>query len=66
MSLTAAQKIMDLIKKEIRPLDVIKKENFDNVVRYMMATGGSTNSVLHIPAIARQAGLILRRSSLIR
>lgn len=56
MGLTAARKIVDLVKKEIRPLDIIKQENFENVVRYMMATGGSTNSILHIPAMARQAG----------
>lgn len=56
MGLVAAQKIAELVKKEIRPLDIIKRANFENVVRYMMATGGSTNSILHIPAIARQAG----------
>jgi dihydroxy-acid dehydratase len=56
MGLTAARRIVELVKKEIRPLDVIKLENFLNVVRYVMATGGSTNSILHIPAIARQAG----------
>ena len=56
MAVEAAKKIMELVKEEIRPLDVIKYENFENVVRYMMATGGSTNSILHIPAIARQAG----------
>jgi len=57
MARTAARKIVELVKKEIRPLDVVKRENFENVVRYMMATGGSTNSVLHIPAMARQAGI---------
>ncbi len=36
---------------------MINRSNFENVVRYMMATGGSTNSILHIPAIARQAGI---------
>lgn len=56
MAEDAAKKIMELVKEEIRPLDVIKEENFENVVRYMMATGGSTNSILHIPAISRQAG----------
>ncbi|MDI3480412.1 MAG: dihydroxy-acid dehydratase [Tepidanaerobacteraceae bacterium] len=56
MGLLAARKIVELVKKEIRPLDVIKWENFENVVRYMMATGGSTNSILHIPAMAKQAG----------
>ncbi len=57
MACVAARKIVELVEKEIRPQDVIKKENFENVVRYMMATGGSTNSLLHIPAIARQAGI---------
>lgn len=56
MGLLAARKIVELVKKEIRPLDVIKRVNFENVVRYMMATGGSTNSILHIPAMAKQAG----------
>lgn len=55
MGLAAAHRIVELVKNEIRPLDIIKQENFENVVRYMMATGGSTNSILHIPAMARQA-----------
>ena len=46
MAIEAAQKIVELVKKEIKPLDVITQVNFDNVVRYMMATGGSTNSIL--------------------
>lgn len=52
----AAAQVMDAWKKRIRPSDIIGRESFENVVRYMMATGGSTNSVLHIPAIARQVG----------
>jgi len=56
MALSAARQIVDLVKKDIRPLDVINQESLENVVRYMMATGGSTNSILHIPAIARQGG----------
>ncbi|HEX7714764.1 MAG TPA: dihydroxy-acid dehydratase, partial [Bacillota bacterium] len=57
MARQAARKIVELVKKEIRPLDVVNIDNFENLVRYMMATGGSTNSILHIPAIARQAGM---------
>ncbi len=57
MAIRAAEKIVELVNKEIRPSDIIKQENFENAVRYMMATGGSTNSVLHIPAMARQAGI---------
>ena len=52
----AAQKIVELVNKKIRPLDLITRDNFENTVRYMMATGGSTNSILHIPAMARMAG----------
>lgn len=57
LSLQAACRIVELVKQEIRPRDVVKKANFENAIRYMMATGGSTNSVLHIPTVARQAGI---------
>lgn len=53
---TAARQIMQAWKDDVRPLDFISQQSLENVVRYMMATGGSTNSMLHIPAIARQAG----------
>ena len=52
----AARKIMAAVKNEIRPSDFVGQNSFENVVRYMMATGGSTNSILHIPALARQIG----------
>ena len=52
----AARGVMEGWKAGIRPRDIIGQESFENVVRYMMATGGSTNSVLHLPAIARQMG----------
>lgn len=54
MAREAAAKIMEAVKEEKRPGDFITRESFENVVRYMMATGGSTNSLLHIPALARQ------------
>jgi dihydroxy-acid dehydratase len=57
MAKQAALRITEAVKQEIRPLDFINQASFENVVRYMMATGGSTNSLLHIPAMARQAGL---------
>lgn len=53
----AARQVMEAWKQEIRPSDILGKNSFENVVRYMMATGGSTNSVLHIPAIARQVDI---------
>lgn len=51
----AARQVMVAWKHEIRPRDILSQSGFENVVRYMMATGGSTNSMLHIPALARQA-----------
>lgn len=56
MARSAARKVMEAVHQELRPRDFINQESFENVVRYMMATGGSTNSLLHIPAIARQIG----------
>lgn len=52
----AARQVMDAWQRGLRPSDIIGQNSFENVVRYMMATGGSTNSVLHIPALARQVG----------
>lgn len=50
----AGRGIMAAWENGIRPSDIIDQASFENVVSYMMATGGSTNSMLHIPAIARQ------------
>lgn len=49
------RQVMYAWEHEIRPSDILSQSSFENVVRYMMATGGSTNSLLHIPALARQA-----------
>lgn len=57
MAREAAKQLMEGVKSEKRPSDFITEESFKNTVRYMMATGGSTNSLLHIPALARQAGI---------
>ena len=54
---TAAKRIAELVKEEIRPSMMINDGNFRNVIRYVMATGGSTNTLLHLPAIAKQVGL---------
>ncbi len=51
----AARQVMHAWEHDIRPSSILTQASFENVVRYMMATGGSTNSMLHIPAIARQA-----------
>ena len=57
MARQAAQRVAEAVKEEYRPSDFIAKSSFENVIRYMMATGGSTNSLLHIPAMARQMGI---------
>lgn len=50
-------KIMELLEKNIRPLDILIPQAFNNAVRMDMAIGCSTNSVLHLLAVAREAGV---------
>ena len=57
MAAECGKKIMELYEKKINARDVVSKASFYNVIRYCMATGGSTNTMLHIPAIAKQAGI---------
>lgn len=52
-------KIVELVKKKIKPKDVITIENFKNGICVDMAIGASTNTVLHLPAIAKEAGIEL-------
>lgn len=51
--------IMDLVKKDIKPRDIMTMESFENAIAVDMAIGGSTNTVLHLPAIAHEAGIDL-------
>jgi len=52
-------KVVDLVKKDLKPLDIMTKDAFHNVIAADMALGGSTNTALHIPAMAYYAGLDL-------
>ncbi|MEA1965392.1 MAG: dihydroxy-acid dehydratase [Candidatus Aerophobetes bacterium] len=52
-------KIMELVEKEITPSDIFTKEAFQNAISVDMALGCSTNTVLHLPAIAYEAGIDL-------
>lgn len=52
---TAGEMIMDILKKDIRPKDIMTKEAFMNALTVDMALGCSTNSVLHLMAIANEA-----------
>ena len=55
----AGMKIMELVKKDIRPRDIMTEKAFMNALTVDMALGCSTNSMLHLPAIAHEAGVEL-------
>lgn len=55
----AGAAIMTLVKKDIKPRDIMTMKAFENAIAVDMAIGGSTNTVLHLPAIAHEAGLDL-------
>ena len=55
----AGRAIMSLLEKNIRPRDILTEEAFRNAVAVDLALGGSTNTALHLPAIAHAAGLEL-------
>ncbi len=55
----AGMQIMELVKKDIKPRDIMTKKAFMNALTVDMALGCSTNSMLHLPAIAREAGVEL-------
>ena len=50
---------MDLIAKDIKPRDILTKEAFENAITVDMGIGGSSNTVLHLTAIAHEAGISL-------
>ncbi len=52
-------KIMELVERDIRPSDILTRSAFENAIRVQMATGASTNLVIHLIAIARRAGVDL-------
>ncbi len=53
----AGMAVMELVKKNIRPRDIMTKDAFYNALTVDMALGCSTNSMLHIPAIAHECGI---------
>ena len=55
----AGMKVMELLEKNIRPLDIMTEDAFMNALTVDMALGCSTNTMLHLPAIAREAGVDL-------
>ena len=51
--------VLNLLEKNIRPRDIMTKKAFENAITVLTALGGSTNAVLHLPAIAHAAGINL-------
>ncbi len=55
----AGMQIMELVRKDIKPRDIMTEKAFHNALTIDMALGCSTNSMLHLPAIAKEAGVDL-------
>jgi dihydroxy-acid dehydratase len=56
---TAGALVVDLVRKGLKPRDILTPAAFENAIASVAATGGSTNAVLHLLAIAREAGVKL-------
>jgi len=57
IAVAAGRQVMTLIETNLRPRDICTREAFENAARIVAATGGSTNAVLHLPAMAHECGI---------
>jgi dihydroxy-acid dehydratase len=57
------ERVVGLIKEDLKPRDILLPESFENAIMVDMALGGSTNTVLHVTAIANEAGVDLPLST---
>src|SRR6185295_9802407 len=55
--MTAGEQVMNLIRDNLRPRDIVTKKALENAAALVAATGGSTNAALHLPAIASECGI---------
>ena len=53
----AGEQVMDLLRQQLRPRQIVTREAFENAAMTVAATGGSTNAALHLPAMAHEAGI---------
>jgi dihydroxy-acid dehydratase len=53
----SGEKIMELVKRQIRPRDIVTRKSLENAAAVVAASGGSTNSALHLPALAHECGI---------
>ena len=55
----AGEIVMEMLKNNLRPLDILTKDAFENAITVDMGIGGSSNTVLHLTAIAHEAGITI-------
>ena len=55
--MTAGEQVMELIRDNLRPRDIVTKKALENAAAVVAASGGSTNAALHLPAIAHECGI---------
>ena len=56
-ALQSGKTVMNLLKKNIRPRDIVTRKSLENAATIVAATGGSTNAALHLPALANEIGI---------
>jgi dihydroxy-acid dehydratase len=59
VAVRCGQMIMDVLRRDLKPRDFLTREAFENAIASVATTGGSTNAVLHLLALAREAGVPL-------
>ncbi len=59
VAVRCGQMIMDVLRRDLKPRDILTREAFENAIASVATTGGSTNAVLHLLALAREAGVPL-------
>ncbi|MEM2479573.1 MAG: dihydroxy-acid dehydratase [Candidatus Bathyarchaeia archaeon] len=55
----SGRKVMELLKEDIRPRDVMTEKSLENAIKVLMAVGGSTNAIIHLIAIAHELDIKL-------
>jgi dihydroxy-acid dehydratase len=60
IALESGRRVVQLVNENVRPLDLVSRESFENAIRVDQAIGGSTNTVLHLMAIAIEGGVDLK------
>ncbi len=56
-ALQSGKAVMNLLKKNLRPRDIVTRKSLENAATIVAATGGSTNAALHLPALANEIGI---------